>query len=117
MRHRHGYRKLGRNSAHRKATLANLAASLIEHGRIRSTEAKCKELRSFVEPLVTSARRGDLPARRRAIAKLRQRDAVEKLFDEIAPRFAERPGGYTRILKLGQRKGDNARMALIEFVD
>lgn len=116
MRHRHGYRKLGRNSAHRKATLANLANSLIEHGRIQSTVVKCKELRTFVEPLVTLARRGDLHARRQAIAALRRPSIVKKLFDEIGPQFAERPGGYTRVVKLGRRKGDNAPMAIIEFV-
>lgn len=116
MRHRYGHRKLGRNSSHRQATLANLASSLIEHERITTTVVKCKELRSYVEPLVTLAKRGDLHARRQAIAKLHKPTIVKKLFDEIGPQFSDRPGGYTRILKLGRRRGDNASMALIEFV-
>lgn len=116
MRHRHGKRKMGRNSAHRRATLANLANSLIQHGRITSTVMKCKELRCYVEPLVTLAKRGDLHARRQAIAKLHQPRIVRQLFDEVGPRFADRSGGYTRILKLGNRKGDNAPLAIIEFV-
>lgn len=117
MRHRHGHRKMGRNAAHRQATLSNMAASLIEHGRITSTVTKCKELRCYVEPLVTLARRGDLHARRQAVARLRHPQVVKKLFDELGPQFAERPGGYTRILKTGWRRGDNAPMAIIEFVE
>ena len=116
MRHRHGHRKMGRNSSHRRATLANMAVSLIEHGRITSTVTKCKELRSYVEPLVTLAKRGDLHARRQVIAKLRRPKVVRRLFEEVGPQFADRPGGYTRILKLGRRKGDNAPLAIIEFV-
>ncbi len=107
---------MGRNSAHRRATLANLAASLIAHGRITTTVVKCKELRSYVEPLVTLAKRGDVHARRQAIAKLRHPKVVRRLFDEVGPQFADRPGGYTRILKLGPRRGDNAPLAIIEFV-
>lgn len=97
--------------------LRNLAASLIEHERIRTTEAKAKELRPFVEKLVTLGKRDSLHARRRALAILPQSDVVRKLFSEVSPRFSQRPGGYTRILKLGHRQGDGASMALIEFVD
>jgi large subunit ribosomal protein L17 len=97
--------------------LRNLAASLIEHERIRTTEAKAKELRPFVEKLVTLGKRDSLHARRRALSILPQKDVVRKLFSEVSPRFSERPGGYTRILKLGHRQGDGASMAFIEFVD
>lgn len=117
MRHRKKGRKLSRSPAHRKATLRNLAANLFRHGRIRTTTAKAKEVRPFAERLITLARRGDLHARRLAISRLRDTEAVGVLFEEIGPRFAERPGGYTRILKLGTRKGDAAEMALIELVD
>jgi len=97
--------------------LRNLAASLISHGRIRTTEAKAKELRPFVEKLVTLGKRDSLHARRHALAILPRRDVVTKLFGDVSPRFSERPGGYTRILKLAHRQGDGASMAFIEFVD
>lgn len=117
MRHRKKGRKLSRTPSHRKATLRNLAASLFLHGRIQTTTAKAKELRPFAERLITLARRGDVHARRLAARKIYDRAVLGKLFDDIAPRFAERPGGYTRILKVGNRKGDAADMSLIELVD
>lgn len=117
MRHRVAHRKLGRTSEHRLSLLRNLAASLIQHERVRTTEAKAKELRPFVEKLVTLGRRDSLHARRQALSILPQKAAVRRLFGEISPRFSERPGGYTRILKLGPRSGDGAPMAFIEFVD
>jgi large subunit ribosomal protein L17 len=117
MRHRVAHRKLGRTSEHRLSLLRNLAASLIKHERLRTTEAKAKELRPFVEKLVTLGKRDSLHARRRALSILPQKDVVRRLFGEISPRFSERPGGYTRILKLGPRSGDGAPMAFIEFVD
>ncbi len=117
MRHRIAHRKLGRTTEHRMALLRNLAASLISHERIRTTEVKAKELRPFVEKLVTLGKRDSLHARRRALAILPQKATVKKLFGEISPRFSARPGGYTRILKLGPRQGDGALMAFIEFVD
>jgi large subunit ribosomal protein L17 len=119
VRHQRKGRKLGRDSAHRKALFSNLAAALFEHGRIRTTEAKAKELRPIVERLVTLARRdaGDVAAQRQAVAFLRSKDAVHNLFHRVAPRFTERPGGYTRIVKLGPRPGDSAPMAYLEFVD
>lgn len=117
MRHRKKGRKLSRTASHRRATLRNMAQSLFIHGRIETTTAKAKELRPFAERLITLARRGDLHARRLAGAKIGSREVLGRLFDEIGPRFAERPGGYTRILKLGARKGDAADMSLIELVD
>ena len=117
MRHHRAGRKLGRDSAHRKALYANLACALIEHGRIKTTEAKAKEVRPIVEQMITLGKRGDLAARRQAIAELRSQDAVHKLFAEVAPRFSERPGGYTRIVKIGPRQGDAAEMAYLELVD
>ncbi len=118
MRHRVAHRKLGRTSEHRKALLRNLTVSLIlSDGRIRTTLAKAKELRPFAEKLVTLGKKDTLHARRQALAIIPQKEAVAKLFNEISPRFAERPGGYTRILKLGTRRGDGAPMAFIEFVD
>jgi len=117
VRHQKQGRKLGRDSAHRKAMYANLTASLIEHGRIRTTLAKAKEVRPVAEQMITLGRRGDLHARRQAIAFLRSNDAVHILFSEVAPRFADRPGGYTRIVKLGPRQGDAAPMADLELVD
>ena len=117
MRHRVAHRKLGRTSEHRTSLLRNLAASLIAHDRIRTTQAKAKELRPFVEKLVTLGKRDSLHARRRALSILPRKDIVRRLFTEVSPRFAERPGGYTRILKLGPRRGDGAEMAFIEFVD
>ena len=117
MRHQKSGRKLGRDAAHRKALYANLAAALIEHGRIKTTEAKAKEVRPIVEQMITLGKRGDLHARRKALAELRSQDVVHELFAEVAPRFAERPGGYTRIIKLGQRQGDAAEMVYLELVD
>ena len=112
-----GRRKLGVTSSHRRALLRNMATSLFKHERIETTLAKAKELRPFAERLITLARRGDLHARRLAAQKIQDRQVLGSLFDEIAPRYAERPGGYTRILKLGNRKGDAAEMSLIELVD
>ncbi|HWY13964.1 MAG TPA: 50S ribosomal protein L17 [Rhizomicrobium sp.] len=119
MRHRNQGRKLGRTSAHREAMFANMTAALIKHEQIRTTLPKAKELRPIVEKLVTLSRRGggDLHARRQAIARIKDEVQVRKLFDVIGPRYAERPGGYTRVLKAGFRFGDNAEMAFIEFVD
>ncbi len=117
MRHRKKGRQLSRSRSHRRATLRNMATSLILHERIETTTAKAKELRPYAERLITLARRGDVHARRLAARKIQDRNALGKLFDDIAPRFSERPGGYTRILKLGHRKGDAADMSLIELVD
>ena len=117
MRHARAGKKLGRDAAHRRALYANLAGSLIEHGRIKTTEAKAKAVKPFAEQMITLGRRGDLAARRQAVSELRSKDAVKKLFDEVAPRFAERPGGYTRIVKLGPRAGDAAEMVYLELVD
>jgi large subunit ribosomal protein L17 len=117
VRHQKAGRKLGRDSAHRKALYANLVSSLIEHGRIKTTEAKAKETRPIVEQMITLGKRGDLAAHRQAVALLRSKPIVRLLFAEVAPRFADRPGGYTRIVKLGPRQGDAARMVFLEFVD
>ncbi len=117
MRHGNAHRKLGRTSAHRTAMFANMAASLIKHEQITTTLPKAKELRPFVEKLVTLAKRGDLHARRIAISRVRDVDQVGKLFATIGPRYAERNGGYIRIMKAGFRHGDNAPVAVIEFVD
>ena len=117
MRHAKSGRKLGRDASHRRALYANLAGSLITHGRIETTEAKAKAVRPYAEKLITLGKRGDLHARRLAMAELRSNDVVHKLFSDVAPRFAERPGGYTRIVKLGPRQGDAADMALLELVD
>ena len=116
MRHRKKGRNLSRSPSHRKAVLRNLATSLFQHERITTTTAKAKELRPYAERLITLARRGDLHARRLAGRRIGDRDVLGKLFDDIGPRYTERPGGYTRILKLGTRKGDAAEMALIELV-
>ncbi|MBN1293245.1 MAG: 50S ribosomal protein L17 [Candidatus Latescibacteria bacterium] len=116
MRHLHSGRKLSRRRGHRKAMLANLAASLIIHGKVRTTDAKAKEVRPFVERMVTFAKRGDLHARRIVLSRLRDSIAVKKLFDELGPRYSDRFGGYTRILKLGFRPGDNSPVSMIEFV-
>jgi large subunit ribosomal protein L17 len=116
VRHRKKGRQLSRTRSHRKATLRNLATSLFRHERIETTTAKAKELRPFAERLITLARRGDVHARRLAATKIQDREVLGKLFDEIAPRYIERPGGYTRVLKLGNRKGDAAEMSLIELV-
>jgi large subunit ribosomal protein L17 len=117
MRHHRAGKKLGRDSAHRKALYANLAGSLIEHGRIKTTQAKAKAVKPFAEQMITLGKRGDLAARRQAIAELRSQDVVHQLFAEVAPRFADRPGGYTRIVKLGPRQGDAAEMVYLELVD
>jgi large subunit ribosomal protein L17 len=116
MRHRVKGRQLGRSSNHRRAMLNNLAAALFGHDQIVTTEAKAKELRPFAERLVTLARRGDLHARRRIERRIRDRKVADRLFKEIGPRFADRPGGYTRIIKLGHRSGDGAEMARIELI-
>lgn len=117
MRHRRKTVKLQRDAAHRRSLLANLACSLIEHGRIRTTLAKAKALRPVAEKMVTLAKRGDVHARRQAIAFLRQKDTVKKLFSEIAPACEDRQGGYCRITKLGARMSDSAPMAYIEWTD
>ena len=109
--------RLGGGPAHERLMLANLATALFEHGRITTTEAKAKRLRPLAERLITFAKRGDLHARRRVLTVVRDKDVVHVLFDEIGPRFANRPGGYTRITKIGTRKGDNAPMAVIELVE
>ncbi len=117
MRHGIAHRKLGRTSAHRAAMFANMSASLIKHEQIVTTLPKAKELRPFVEKLVTLGKRGDLHARRQAISQVRDIEQVGKLFATLGPRYAERQGGYIRVLKAGFRHGDNAPMAVIEFVD
>ncbi len=119
MRHRNQGRKLGRTASHRSAMFANMAAALIKHEQIRTTLPKAKELRPIVEKLVTLSRRGaaDLHARRQILSQIHDVAQVKKLFDVLGPRYAERPGGYTRVLKAGFRHGDNAAMAFIEFVD
>ncbi|MBL4786221.1 MAG: 50S ribosomal protein L17 [Cohaesibacteraceae bacterium] len=117
MRHRKSGRKLNRTSSHRKAMFANMAAALIKHEQIVTTEPKAKELRRFVDKLITLAKKGDLHARRQAISKIRDLDQVKKLFDVLGERYAERQGGYTRVLKAGYRYGDNAAVAVIELVD
>ena len=117
MRHGFAGRRLGRSVSHRKAMFANLATSLIEHEQIVTTLPKAKDLRPIVEKLVTLGKRGDLHARRLALAQIGSDSAVKRLFDTIGPRYADRHGGYLRIMKAGFRKGDNAAMAVIEFVD
>jgi len=116
MRHRHGYRKLSRTSSHRAALLKNLSIALIENGRIETTLAKAKTLRSVFEKMVTRAKAGDFNAHRAVFAKLQDKQATKKLVDEIAPKYMERNGGYTRIIKTRQRRGDSAEMAIIELV-
>ncbi len=117
MMHRIAGRKLGRTTAHREAMLANLAASLVMHGRVETTLPKAKEVRHLAERVITLGKRGTLAARRRAISMIRCRKAVSKAFSELAALYAQRKGGYTRIMKLGQRHGDAAPMAVIEYVD
>lgn len=117
MRHRKKGRELSRTSSHKKAMLRNMATSLIRHERIRTTEAKARELRPVVEKLITLGGVDDVHSRRRARRMIQDRAALQKLFDEIGPRFRERPGGYTRILKLGARKGDGAELAIIELTE
>jgi len=115
MRHMNQGRKLNRTSAHRKALFRNLVLALLKHERIKTTDAKAKELRHFADRMVTLGKRGDLAARRLAFNFMQSRDAVKKLFDEIAPRFKERNGGYTRVVKFGFRRGDAASLSIIEF--
>ena len=116
MRHRKKGRNLSRTASHRRAVLRNMATSLFRHGRIETTTAKAKELRPFAEKLVTLAKRGDLHSRRLAARKIADREVLGQLFDQIGPRYMERPGGYTRVLKVGYRRGDAAEMSLIELV-
>ena len=117
MRHQKAGRKLNRDSAHRKAMFRNMASSLFEHEIIKTTVPKAKELRRVAEPLITLAKTDSVAHRRQAFDRLRDRDVVTKLFNELGPRYKDRPGGYTRILKTGYRAGDNAPMAYIELVD
>jgi large subunit ribosomal protein L17 len=117
VRHARTGKKLGRDSAHRKALYANLTCSLLEHGRIRTTEAKAKAVKPYAEKMITLGRRGDLHARRQALSELRSQEIVHTLFSDVAPRMADRPGGYSRIVKLGQRQGDGAEMVYLELVD
>ena len=117
MRHARGYRRLNRTHEHRKALFSNMAGSLIEHEQIKTTLPKANELRPIIEKLITLAKRGDLHARRQAGAKLKEEQYVAKLFDVLGPRYAERQGGYVRVLKAGFRYGDMAPMAIIEFID
>ncbi len=117
MRHRHSGRQLNRNASHRKAMFKNMAVSLLRHEQIKTTLPKAKELRKVVEPLITLAGTASVANRRLAFARLRDREIVGKLFDELGPHFAARPGGYTRILKCGNRVSDNAPMAYVQLVD
>jgi large subunit ribosomal protein L17 len=117
MRHAHGYRKLNRTAEHRKAMFSNMACSLIEHEQIKTTLPKAKEMKRIADKLISLGKRGDLHARRLAAAQLKQDAAVKKLFETLAPRYAERQGGYTRVLKAGFRYGDMAPMAILEFVE
>jgi len=110
-------RKLQKTTSHRKAMLSNMATSLFRHGRIETTLPKAKELRSYAEKLITAAKKNDLSARRRVMKKIKDKEVVTKLFDEIAPQYSERPGGYTRILKMYPRRGDAAKQAIIELVE
>ncbi len=117
MRHKVHTFKIGRSSSHRKAMLANMVSSLFEHGQIKTTLVKAKEARRFADKLITMGKKGDLHRRRLAISKMRNKDMVKKLFDEIAPQYTERDGGYTRIIKLGNRIGDGAEMCLLQLVE
>ena len=117
MRHNKIGRKLGRKTAHRKALMSNLASALITHKKIKTTDAKAKELRMFIEPLVTFAKKGDLHSRRQVLKKIKHKSIVRELFDNIGPTFSNRNGGYTRIIKLGFRDNDCAPISMIEFVD
>ncbi len=117
MRHGKSGRKLGRDASHRKALYANLTGALIEHGRIKTTAAKAKEVRPVAEQMITLGRKGDVPARRQALKFLRSQDVVHKLFSDVAPRFVDRPGGYSRIIRIGPRQGDAAEMVYLELVD
>jgi large subunit ribosomal protein L17 len=117
MRHRRSGRKLGRDASHRKSLYANLTSALIEHGRIKTTAAKAKEVKPVAEQMITLGRRGGVPARRQALKYLRSQDVVHKLFSDVGPRFADRPGGYSRIVRIGPRQGDAAEMVYLELVD
>ena len=117
MRHNKIGRKLGRKTAHRKALMSNLASALITHKKIKTTDAKAKELRMYIEPLVTFAKKGDLHSRRQVLKKIKHKSIVRELFDNIGPTFSNRNGGYTRIIKLGFRDNDCAPISMIEFVD
>jgi len=117
MRHLKKGRSLHRKSSHRKALLCNLAVSILTNGRVRTTEAKAKEVRGLVDRIITWGKRGDVHARRLAARQVRSRTIVKKVFDELAPRYRDRPGGYTRIMKIGFRHGDNALVVLMELVD
>jgi large subunit ribosomal protein L17 len=117
MRHRNDHRKLGRTSAHRRAMLRNLVTSLLEHERVRTTDAKAKEVRRVADRMITLGKRGTLHARRQALRTVRSKEVASKLFDSLADRYRQRAGGYTRIYKLGARPGDRAPMSLIELVD
>ena len=117
MRHKKKGRKLGRKVGNRKALLMNLASQMITHKRIKTTDAKAKELRTFIEPLITLAKKNDIHSRRMVVRKLPNKNIVRALFDDIAPKYADRPGGYTRIVKLGYRDNDRASVSIIEFVD
>ncbi|WP_442900221.1 50S ribosomal protein L17 [Geoalkalibacter sp.] len=117
MRHNKAGRTLGRNSSHRRAMLRNMVTSLLDHDRITTTDARAKELRKLADKMITLGKRGDLHARRQALQVIQDKKVVAKLFDRIAPRYQERPGGYTRIIKLGARAGDNASLAIIELVE
>jgi large subunit ribosomal protein L17 len=117
MRHKKKGRKLGRKVGNRRALLMNLASQMITHKRIKTTDSKAKELRKYIEPLITLAKKDDLHSRRMIIRKLPKKDIVKTLFDEIAPLYVDRPGGYTRIVKLGYRDNDRAPVSIIEFVD
>ena len=117
MRHRQRSRKLGRTSSHRLAMYRNMVTSLLEHGRIETTDAKAKEVRRLADRMITLGKKGGLHNRRRALRIIRERDVAAKVFDEYAERYRERPGGYTRVLKLGNRIGDNAPMSIVELVE
>jgi large subunit ribosomal protein L17 len=117
VRHRRAGRKLGRDASHRKALYANLASALIEHGRIKTTAAKAKEVKPIAEQMITLGRRGGVHARRQALAYLRSQEVVHKLFSDVGPRFADRNGGYSRIVRIGPRQGDAAEMVYLELVD
>jgi large subunit ribosomal protein L17 len=117
VRHRRSGRKLGRDASHRKALYANLTSALIEHGRIKTTAAKAKEVKPIAEQMITLGRRGGVHARRQALKYLRSQDVVHKLFSDVGPRFVDRPGGYSRIIRIGPRPGDAAEMVYLELVD
>ena len=117
MRHQKSGRKLGRTAAHRKATLSNMAAALITYKKIKTTDARAKELRRFIEPLITFAKRGDLHARRQVLKKIHHKNIVNTLFNDVAPVYSNRNGGYTRITKLGFRDNDRASISLVELID